>query len=162
RQYRDFTLISLTRALTEVLAAFPVYRTYLRTNLPGTEREAAPLFEAIALARRKNPSLESSVFDFLAAVFSLSHEFASERPGPEREVVERAALGFQQLTSPVKAKAVEDTAFYRYTRLVCLNEVGCDPGHFGDGIEAFHNHNLHRVRAWPLSMVSTQTHDSKR
>jgi len=162
RQYRDFTLISLTRALTEVLAAFPVYRTYLRSNLPGKERDAAPLHLAIARAKRQNVSLASSVFDFLGEVLSLSREIAGEQPGPARDELERAALGFQQLTSPVKAKSVEDTAFYRYSRLVCLGEVGCDPGQFGSDIEEFHQQNLDRVRAWPLSMVNTATHDSKR
>ncbi|OQX66704.1 MAG: hypothetical protein B6A08_19120 [Sorangiineae bacterium NIC37A_2] len=161
RQYRDFTLISLTRALMAVLASFPVYRTYLRANQPYTERDVAPLLEAIALAKKRHPSIESSVFDFLEAVLSLSRELAGEQPGPARGELERAALGFQQLTSPVKAKSVEDTAFYRYPRLLCLNEVGADPGKFGGAVEEFHQQNLDRVRSWPLSMVSTSTHDTK-
>lgn len=161
RQYRDFTLISLTRALMAVLASFPVYRTYLRANQPYAERDIAPLLEAIAAAKKRHPSIESSVFDFLGSVLSLSRELSGEQLGPAREELERAALGFQQLTSPVKAKAVEDTAFYRYPRLLCLNEVGADPGQFGGTVEEFHQQNLDRVRAWPLSMVSTSTHDSK-
>lgn len=162
RQYRDFTLASLTRALTEVVAAFSVYRTYLRADLSGTARDAEPLYKAIALAKRYHPSIPTSVFVFLRKVLSLARDLSGEQPGPARAELERAAFGFQQLTSPVKAKAVEDTAFYRYTRLVCLNEVGCDPGQFGLTLQEFHQDNLERVRAWPLSMVCTSTHDSKR
>lgn len=162
RQYRDFTLTSLTRALTEVIAAFSVYRTYLRADLSGTTRDADALYKAIVLAKRYHPSIPSSVFVFLRKVLSLAHDLAGEQPGPARAELERAAFGFQQLTSPVKAKAVEDTAFYRYTRLACLNEVGCDPGQFGCAVDDFHRDNVDRVRAWPLSMISTSTHDSKR
>src|SRR5690606_18934658 len=74
----------------------------------------------------------------------------------------RFALRFQQLTGPVMAKSVEDTAFYRYHRLICLNEVGGSPGHFGTSVEAFHRLNAERARSWPLSMVTTSTHDAKR
>ena len=76
---------------------------------------------------------------------------------PERAEHERFALRFQQLTGPVKAKSVEDTAFYRYNRLVCLNEVGNDPGKFGASIEDFHAQNAERARSWPLGMVTTRT-----
>jgi (1->4)-alpha-D-glucan 1-alpha-D-glucosylmutase len=71
-------------------------------------------------------------------------------------------MRFQQLTGPVMAKSVEDTAFYRYNRLLCLNEVGNDPTHFGTSIDAFHTQNIERLRAWPLSLIATSTHDTKR
>jgi isoamylase len=158
RRWRDFTLISLSRALIEVLAAFPVYRTYLREGAPPSEHDQRRIREAIQTARRRNPALSVSVFEFLEEVLLLrTHETEAERA--ERE---RFALRFQQLTGPVKAKAVEDTAFYRYNRLVCLNEVGNDPGIFGTSVDDFHAQNAERARTWPLGMVSTSTHDSKR
>jgi isoamylase len=158
RRWRDFTLISLTRALIEILAAFPVYRTYLREGRPPSEHDERRVLEAIHAARRNNPALNPSLFQFLEDVLLL------RIPATEAEHVEheRFALRFQQLTGPVKAKAVEDTAFYRYNRLVCLNEVGNDPGRFGVSIEGFHAQNAERARAWPLGMVATSTHDSKR
>ena len=72
------------------------------------------------------------------------------------------ALRFQQRTGPVMAKSVEDTAFYRYHRLVCLNEVGGSPAHFGTSVESFHAQNAERARTWPRAMISTSTHDTKR
>jgi glycogen operon protein len=158
RRWRDFTLISLTRALIEVLAAFPVYRTYLRAGLPPRDHDERRVVEAIDAARRNNPALNPSLFRFLEEVL-LRRASGAES---ERLEHERFALRFQQLTGPVKAKAVEDTAFYRYNRLVCLNEVGNDPGRFGGSIEAFHAQNAERARAWPLGMVTTSTHDAKR
>lgn len=161
RQFRDFTLVSLTRALTEVLAEFPVYRSYLRPRSPQkAESDLAPIRQAIMQARQ-NPALSGSLFDFLERVLTLSPEVLEDKASPLSLRIERTALVFQQLTSPVKAKAVEDTAFYRYTRLLSLNEVGSSPGRFGGDPEAFHRHNVERLRAWPLSMTSTATHDSK-
>ena len=72
------------------------------------------------------------------------------------------AMRFQQLTGPVMAKGVEDTAIYRYHRLVALNEVGCDPARFGASIEEFHAHNTGMLAALPLTMTTTTTHDTKR
>ena len=86
----------------------------------------------------------------------------TEATDDERREHVRFALRFQQLTGPVMAKAVEDTAYYRYTRLVCLNEVGGDPARFGTGIEELHRRNAGRARWWPLSMTATSTHDTKR
>jgi (1->4)-alpha-D-glucan 1-alpha-D-glucosylmutase len=71
-------------------------------------------------------------------------------------------MRFQQLTGPVMAKAVEDTAFYRYNRLLALNEVGADPSRFGTAVDQFHHDNLERLRSWPLAMLTTSTHDTKR
>jgi len=72
------------------------------------------------------------------------------------------ALRFQQLTGPIMAKAVEDTAFYRYSRLLSRNEVGDSPGKLSTSIAEFHRDNVDRARTWPLSMLTTATHDSKR
>jgi isoamylase len=158
RHWRDFTLISLTRALIEVLAAFPVYRTYLRAGMRPSEYDESCVLEATRAARKNNPAISPTVFSFLEKVLLLR----TEETGEEREAHVRFALRFQQLTGPVKAKAEEDTAFYRYNRLVCLNEVGNNPGNFGATIEDFHAQNAERARTWPLGMVATSTHDSKR
>jgi len=71
-------------------------------------------------------------------------------------------MRFQQITAPVMAKGVEDTAFYVYNRLVSLNEVGGSPDRFGLSLEAFHGQNLDRLKFWPHSLITTSTHDSKR
>jgi (1->4)-alpha-D-glucan 1-alpha-D-glucosylmutase len=102
--------------------------------------------------------LDPSVFEFLRTVLLLQGEPGEEEKGTREHI----ALRFQQLTGPVMAKAVEDTAFYRYNRLLCLNEVGGDPGLFGATIDDFHSRNAERLRSWPLSLVATSTHDTKR
>jgi (1->4)-alpha-D-glucan 1-alpha-D-glucosylmutase len=158
RKWRDYTLMSLTEALTETIAAFPVYRTYLRAGEAPSAADRQHIRRAVALARRRSPSISASVFDFLESLLLL------EADGSADEERDRTAfaLRFQQLTGPVMAKAVEDTAFYRYVRLVCLNEVGTSPGEFGTTVEDFHRGNLERTRTWPLSMTTTSTHDTKR
>ena len=158
RRWRDFTLISLTRALIEVLAAFPVYRTYLREGSAPSEHDERCVLAAIHDARNNNPSLSPSLFPFLEDVLLMR----TRQTAPELEEHERFALRFQQLSGPVKAKSVEDTAFYRYGRLICLNEVGNDPSKYGSSVEDFHAQNAERARAWPLGMITTSTHDSKR
>jgi isoamylase len=160
RRWRDFTLISLTRALTEVIAAFPVYRTYLRSSNGRNEADQQIIRASVRLARRRNPSLDPSVFEFIQSI--LLGDVVPE--GGDADDAERApfALRFQQLTGPVTAKSVEDTAFYRYTRLVCLNDVGGNPQKFGTSIEEFHRANAERARNWPLGMTTGSTHDTKR
>jgi (1->4)-alpha-D-glucan 1-alpha-D-glucosylmutase len=135
-----------------------VYRTYLRAGEPPSKADTQHIHGAIAAARRHSPSISASVFSFLQSLLLLEPE------GTAEEQAERTAfaLRFQQLTGPVMAKAVEDTAFYRYVRLVCMNEVGGNPGAFATAPEAFHRGNFERVRAWPLSMTTTSTHDTKR
>jgi (1->4)-alpha-D-glucan 1-alpha-D-glucosylmutase len=78
------------------------------------------------------------------------------------EAAIRFAMRFQQLTGPIMAKGAEDTALYRHTRLVCLNEVGCDAARFGGGVPAFHAHNAAMLAEWPLGLTATSTHDTKR
>ena len=158
RRWRDFTLVGLTRALTEVIAAFPVYRTYLRVNESPTEDDVKHVRHAIQHAHWRERSLDASLFRFLESVLLLQAEGNDE----ERQAYAQVALRFQQLTGPATAKAVEDTAFYRYHRLIALNEVGNNPGIFGVSIETFHEANLERLRSWPLSMLCTSTHDTKR
>ena len=147
---RDFTLGTLTRALIEIIAAFPVYRTYVTAE--GVHpADAAIIDHAIAEARRRDPATEPSVYAFVRRVL------LAEQP----EFVE-FAMRFQQLTAPIAAKGVEDTAFYRSVRLVALNEVGGDPGRFGTTAAEFHAENAARAALWPHGMLATATHDAKR
>ena len=110
------------------------------------------------LGRRRAPSVDPTVFEFLQDILLVRAATTSD----ERAVHESFALRFQQLTSPVMAKSVEDTAFYRYHRMIALNEVGGDPTHFGMSVEDFHALSSERLRSWPLSMLTTSTHDTKR
>ena len=158
RQWRDFTLISLTAALTETLAAFSVYRTYVRHGAVPSAEDTRSITLALRLARRRALSVDATVFDFLLDVLLVRAAANDE----ERSVHERFALRFQQLTGPVMARSVEDTAFFRYPRLIALNEVGSDPAVFGGTIEEFHLANSARFRHWPLAMLTTSTHDTKR
>ncbi|MDR0966563.1 MAG: malto-oligosyltrehalose synthase [Myxococcales bacterium] len=161
RRTRDFTHNALRRALQELVAAFPIYRTYRRPDgLPACEADALAVDRAIAIAKRRNPNVEPSIFEFLRGVL------VGEAEGPLPESTRHKRLAFalklQQYTAPVMAKSVEDTAFYIYNRLVSLNEVGGEPDRFGVSVEAFHAQNLERVKGWPGSLLSTSTHDTKR
>ncbi len=158
RRWRDFTLEGLARALREIIAAFPVYRTYLREGEGYTEHDARWVREAVATARRNNPMVSATLFTFIEDLLLVRADGTDE----QRREFARFTLRFQQVTGPVMAKAVEDTAFYRYGRLVCLNEVGGSPGHYGTTVEEFHRQNAERARAWPLSMIASSTHDTKR
>ena len=158
---RDFTLSALRAAIREVIAAFPVYRTYVRASGEREPGDDGYLAQAVQEARARNRQggapLDPSVFDFLHAVLTLSH------PDPAtRERYADFALKFQQLTGPVTAKGAEDTAFYRYARLLSLNEVGSDPGHFGTPVRAFHAAARARAEHWPHAMLAGSTHDTKR
>jgi (1->4)-alpha-D-glucan 1-alpha-D-glucosylmutase len=160
RRTRDFTLSTLRHALREVIAGFPVYRTYIICNGRGVpERDRRAIERAIAQAKRRNPALDPSVFDFLADVLLLRDE-----GWPEAELAERChfVMKFQQLTGPVMAKGVEDTAFYIFNRLVALNEVGGDPAAFGASVADFHRQNAERLRRWPHALLTSSTHDTKR
>jgi glycogen operon protein len=159
RHFRDFTLVSLTRALIEIIASFPVYRTYLRAGAAPTEEDVRQVQLAVRQARRRTiPALDPSIFEFIESTL-LVRDTSGDGDSSDSE---RFALRFQQFTGPVMAKAVEDTAFYRYHRLIALNEVGGDPASFGISLERFHAQYAERLRSWPLSMVTTSTHDTKR
>jgi (1->4)-alpha-D-glucan 1-alpha-D-glucosylmutase len=153
---RDFTLGALRRVLVETIAAFPIYRTYVT----GAAVEAADrLFieRAIAIARARDATDEGSTYEFLRRVLLTQHSDDAVR---ERYV--EFAMRFQQLTAPVTAKGVEDTAFYRSVRLVALNEVGGDPAQFGTSVADFHRQNARRAAHHPRAMLATATHDMKR
>jgi len=156
RQY-DFTVNVLRDALTELVAAFPVYRTYV-TDDSVSEADERYVEWAVSQGRKRSGAADTTVFDFLRDVLLLRVEGSEE--------YRRAVLGFvmklQQYTGPVMAKGFEDTALYAYNRLASLNEVGGDPERFGYSVAAFHHLNAERVRDWPHSMLTTSTHDTKR
>ncbi len=161
RRTRDFTVNSLTDALREVTSCFPVYRTYVsRTTEIVDERDRAVIASAIARARRRNPAVPSPVFDFVCDTLLLSP--VAGESDDDQSARRDFVMKYQQYTGPVTAKGVEDTAFYRYNRLVSLNEVGGEPEQFGIAPAVFHRHNAERARHWPAGMIATATHDTKR
>ena len=159
RHTRDFTLYSLTRSIVEVIANFPVYRTYIN-DFQVSEQDRQYLESTVIRAKRQNPAISASVFDFIRDVLLLRF------PAAMSEGHKKAWLDFvkrfQQLTGPVMAKGVEDTAFYLYNRLISLNEVGGSPERFGITMEAFHGQNIERAKSRPHAMLSSSTHDTKR
>jgi (1->4)-alpha-D-glucan 1-alpha-D-glucosylmutase len=158
----DFTRNILHRALREIIAAFPVYRTYIDdTEGPPSDADRRDLDWAVAHARRHDTSIDPSVFDFLHRLLS-GDLVAQPRSGFSREAALRCAMKFQQYSGPVMAKGLEDTAFYRYNRFVALNEVGGQPDEFGTSIAAFHHANRQRAERWPNAMLGTASHDTKR
>lgn len=162
--YRDFTLNSLRHALSEVVAFFPVYRTYVKE---GTVSNVAKdyVVRAVRLAKRNNRTVHPGIFDFIHHVLTLKlPDEMDGYPGQEQfhKDVLNFAMKFQQFTGPVMAKSLEDTLFYKYNRFVGLNEVGGEPNHFGLSIADFHSHNEARQKSYPYSMLATSTHDTKR
>ena len=157
RRTRDFTLASLWRALAEVIACFPVYRTYVTDDVSESDRRYVDW--AIAAARRRASSVEQPVFDFVRSALLLELPAQTES---SRERMRRFAMKFQQITAPITAKGIEDTALYRFNRLVSLNEVGGEPDLYGASVSAFHSDAQYRSRHWPNEMLATSTHDTKR
>ena len=160
RWFRDFTLDALARAVRETIACFPVYRTYVTPGQPVDEEDRAIIERAVTAAKRRNPALEESVFNFLRDILLL--RFPENLDDEARETHEHFVLKFQQSTGPIMAKGLEDTAFYIYNRLAALNEVGGEPQQFGFRVDEFHQRNLERQRDWPATLLATSTHDTKR
>jgi len=158
RHTADFTRAAMREAIKEVIACFPVYRTYI-SERGSSEEDRRIVRWAVSVARRRSTGADLSVFDFLQNV--LLGDAAAGSGAFARAVLE-FAMKFQQVTPPVTAKGVEDTAFYRYNRLVCLNEVGSDPRRYGISSAAVHQANQERARSWSHSMLATSTHDTKR
>ncbi len=156
-RWRDFTLTTLRAALREVIACFPVYRTYVRQDGRRERGDDGKIGRAIADARLLNRELDPTVFDFLEELLTVRTQdpLTAQAYGD-------FALRFQQLTGPVTAKGAEDTAFYRYVRLLTLNEVGGDPALFGTPLHTYHTQARARAAHWPHAMLSTSTHDTKR
>ncbi|MEO6121278.1 MAG: malto-oligosyltrehalose synthase, partial [Acidimicrobiales bacterium] len=167
RRFRDYTRHELHEVLREVAAAFPVYRSYVRSAdaaVSGTD--VAHVEQAIATAAAHRPDLDDDLWGFLRDLLLLRARgdggapgfVSSAAGGPEAELVAR----FQQLTGPVMAKGVEDTAFYSYIPLVSLNEVGGDPSQFGLAPDDFHRACRRAHGRQPTGLVATATHDTKR
>ena len=173
RSSRDFTLNSLRRALREIIAAFPVYRTYLGDDAGTEAGEAAKtpspqasegareyIARAVAAARRRTRNVDPSIYEWIQDLLMLRMPSSAD----ERERKDRVdfIMRFQQLTGPTTAKGYEDTALYRYHRLASLNEVGGEPARFGTTLAEFHAMNVERARQAPFALSATATHDTKR
>jgi (1->4)-alpha-D-glucan 1-alpha-D-glucosylmutase len=157
---RDYSADSLRQALELYVLHFPVYRTYLTASGPSAH-DRALIEETIARARADWFAADEGIFDFLRDVLTLDL-LKPGRPPHSAPRVRRFALKLQQFTGPLMAKSLEDTAFYRYHRLLALNEVGGDPAAKALTIPAFHAMMQARAREWPQGMTATATHDTKR
>ncbi|MFO8152635.1 malto-oligosyltrehalose synthase [Thioalkalivibrio sp.] len=153
RRHRDYSREGLYQTLVEVAASFPVYRTYVMGGTRVTESDRRYIRAAIQDAHLQAPHLDEELLQFLQALLLLRIEGDLEA---------ELALRFQQLTGPAMAKGVEDTAFYRFHRLVALNEVGGDPRQFGLSVDAFHRASRDSLIRHPTAMLASSTHDSKR
>ena len=153
----DMKLVSretLREALVETIVHFPVYRSYVAEQGVGpSAADQAVINLAIKQASEYCPTLPKPIFSFIQDVL-LNH--------PRGKSAKDFIARFQQLTGPVMAKGVEDTAFYCFNRLVSLNEVGGNPDRFGLGVEDIHNYLQERQRTFPHSQLTTATHDTKR
>jgi (1->4)-alpha-D-glucan 1-alpha-D-glucosylmutase len=160
RHYRDFTLNLLVYAMREIIAAFPVYRTYVNGREPDvSEHDRRYIEYAVSKARRRNPQHPGVVFDFIRGLLLKKANYIPEE---ERGEHLKFVGKFQQVTSPVTAKGIEDTALYIYNRLVSLNEVGGEPDKFGVTAEALHAWFAERASRWPHGLSASSTHDTKR
>jgi len=159
RHFRDFTLYSLISTIKEVIACFPVYRTYITDEGALTDHDRNYVARAVRSARRRSSRLSDLVFDFVERI--LLHESGTGTP-EENEERQRFIGKFQQTTSPVAAKGIEDTALYIDNRLLSLNEVGSDPTVFGITPERLHQWMADRHQHWPSALSATGTHDTKR
>jgi (1->4)-alpha-D-glucan 1-alpha-D-glucosylmutase len=161
RASRDFTRPVLLRALREVIACFPVYRTYIRPQ--GWEVSADDqlrISTAVRWAKRRNPTMDWSAIDFVASVLLM--QFPPHLSEDLKHEWRSFTLRFQQVTGPVTAKGYEDTTFYRYYPLASLNEVGGEVDAVGISPTEFHRLMHRRVEDWPQSLSATATHDTKR
>ncbi|HVE21032.1 MAG TPA: malto-oligosyltrehalose synthase [Acidocella sp.] len=157
---RDYTLTSIRRGLTEILAHFPVYRIYAgRTG--ASEADIQVMDRALAGARRHFRAADVRILDLLRR-WLVEEAPRLLPPGPRRAERLRTAVRFQQLSAPVAAKSVEDTAFYRFGRLLSRNEVGSNPGQFALSPVGFHAAMLDRAKKFPGALLATATHDHKR
>ena len=157
----DLTRAILQRAVKQVVANFPVYRTYVDLTGSPSDADRRDIAWAVARARRSDPDVHHSAFDFLEAVLSAgtARDLATDI---SKTAAQRFAMKLQQFSGPVMAKGVEDTAFYRYNRFLALNEVGGAPDRFGLTPTLFHKTNAQRAEHWPHAMLATATHDTKR
>lgn len=162
---RDYTFNSLRHALSQIVTHFPVYRTYATPQrIDKTARQYIDW--AVKQAKKRSVVVDNSIYDFIRSVLAM--EPIDSSYGKESESrqlqndIQLFAMQFQQFTGPVMAKSIEDTLFYRYNRLISLNEVGGEPHRFGSTINAFHHQNQERQRRRPHELIATSSHDTKR
>jgi (1->4)-alpha-D-glucan 1-alpha-D-glucosylmutase len=154
RDRRDYTRAEIRRALREVTSCFSVYRTYVVPERDQVlDEDRTQIDNAVAQAKERRQDLNASLLDFIADVLKLH-----ARGGMESEFLQR----FQQFTSAVMAKGVEDTAFYCFNRMIGLNEVGAAPNRNGLTVAEFHDYNAKMQATHPLTMTTLSTHDTKR
>jgi (1->4)-alpha-D-glucan 1-alpha-D-glucosylmutase len=154
RDRRDYTRAEIRRALREVASCFPVYRTYVVPKRDQVlDEDRAQIDRAVEQAKQRRPDMDASLLDFIADVLKLN-----ARGEMESEFLQR----FQQFTSPVMAKGVEDTAFYCFNRMIGMNEVGGAPGRNGLTVAEFHDYCAKMQATHPLTMITLSTHDTKR
>jgi (1->4)-alpha-D-glucan 1-alpha-D-glucosylmutase len=157
---RDYAADRLALALRLFILHFPVYRTYLAASGPSRE-DRAIIDGALMKARAEWVGPDASIFDVLRDAITLDL-VKPPRHGHSISRVRRFAFKLQQFTGPVMAKALEDTAFYRYHRLLALNEVGGNPAATGLSAGDFHQQMMQRVETFPHGLTATATHDTKR
>ncbi len=154
REFRDFTRAEIRRAIREFASCFAIYRTYVVPQRKEiTDEDCATIAKAAECAKDNRLDIDGSLFDFMSDVLQM--KVVGEK---EAEFVYR----FQQFTSPVMAKGVEDTAFYCYNRLAALNEVGGNPACSGFSLQDFHHYNSTMQKTFPETMLALSTHDTKR
>ncbi len=154
RDQRDYTRAEIRRAIREVAACFSVYRAYVvaeRNEI--TDQDRAQIEHALACAKERRQDIDAGLFDFIGDVLMLRVRGARES---------EFLLRFEQFTSPVMAKGVEDTAFYCFNRMIGLNEVGGSPDRDGISSGEFHQYCLRMQANWPRTMTALSTHDTKR
>jgi (1->4)-alpha-D-glucan 1-alpha-D-glucosylmutase len=158
RHGRDITLNGLRNGMVEILAYFPVYRTYI-SSWEVDEEDRRIIQETVRKAKAGKPEFETEIL--LIEKFLLL-DFFEEFTDEERKDCIDFVMKFQRLTGPLMAKGFEDTSLYIYNRLVSLNEVGSDPASFGTSLHQFHNFSLNRLHSGPQAMNASSTHDTKR
>jgi len=159
---RDFTRKRLRDALTEIVAAFSVYRTYV-TERGASDEDRRVISDAVAKAHRRWEGADGEMLDFIASLLTL--DIRRRNPGhfaERRGAILRFIARFQQYTGAIAAKAVEDTFFYRFVPLASANEVGASPYRPTTSPGLYHEQMTERAKAWPLAMLASATHDTKR
>ncbi|MDJ0736351.1 MAG: malto-oligosyltrehalose synthase [Nostocaceae cyanobacterium] len=158
RYASDFTIYGLKAALIEIMAVFPVYRTYINNN-GASKADREYIQQVINQAKHNIPNFLNEIA-FIEKFLLL--EFDEQLSEEDKQQWLHFLMRLQQFTGPLMAKGVEDTTEYVYNRLISLNEVGSHPGHFGISLEDFHNFNQNQFAQWPHAMNATSTHDTKR
>ena len=161
RWYRDFTLEALSRTVRETIACFPVYRTYVEPGQPVMEEDRQIVERAIAAAKRRNPAVEESIFNFLRDVLLLRSPQDLDAAGARSACAVRSEVSADD-RAQLWQRDSRTRSFTFTTGCAALNEVGGEPQQFGLGVEVFHERNRDRQRDWPATLLATSTHDTKR